>query len=383
MERKSEGEISQRECESDQRWFERKGREAMVPESNQIQRIDVEEEIQEDAEFLKDLVIICRFIGPLMDRRKIEGWIDATWNSPHIMKFMSRGFFIVIFATEEERQKVLEGGLWKMEDKPLYLQRWHKNFDPWKTDPYNKPMWIRLNNLPLEYWIEEVLTKIGRSLGTLMSIDSEIALGDSYKYARLQLAAVRKIPSLIKLCAFGMEWIQSVEVEEEKFFCSNCGRRNHSSANCKIPKREDKEWRPIHKEKTEAKEQVLESDSKKTDEGKKVGSQHSEVKENQTNTINGEKTESGERLEEALIKGLLENEEMSDAESEEDEIGISNKRSIKQSMIIITEKPKSSRGRKSNRTKREEEAEEKGLVSVSDFLRRKSTKGVQGSLGKQ
>ncbi|GLJ23464.1 hypothetical protein SUGI_0444240 [Cryptomeria japonica] len=239
-----------------------------------------------------------------MDRRKIEGWIDATWNSPHITKFMLRGFFIVIFATEEERQKVLEGRLWKMEDKPLYLQRWHRNFNPWKTDPYNKPMWIRLNNLPLEYWIEEALTKIGRSLGTLMSINSEIALGDSYKYARLQLAAVRKIPSLTKLCAFGMEWIQSVEVKEENFFCSNCGRRNHSSVNCKILKREDKEWRPIHKEKTEAKEQVLESDSKKTDEGKKFESQHSKVKENQTNTINGEKTESGERLEERSLRGF-------------------------------------------------------------------------------
>ncbi|GLJ37894.1 hypothetical protein SUGI_0770950 [Cryptomeria japonica] len=183
MERKVECENSQREKKGEpEQWkLDRKGRESSNSELDQIQRIDVEEEIQVDTEFLKDLAIICRFIGSQMDYRKIEGWIDAAWNMPHITKFMPRGFFVVIFATEEERLKVLEGGLWKMEDKPLYLQRWHKNFYPWKIDPYNKPMWIRLNNLPLEYWTEEVLTKIGISLGTLINIDSKIGLGDSYK----------------------------------------------------------------------------------------------------------------------------------------------------------------------------------------------------------
>ncbi|GLJ33552.1 hypothetical protein SUGI_0674700 [Cryptomeria japonica] len=385
MERKAECKNSQREKkgEPEQQKLDRKGKESSNSKSDQIQRIDVEEEIQMDAEFLKDLAIICHFIGPQIDRRKIEGWIKVAWNTPHITKFMPRGFFIVIFATKEERLKVLEGGLWKMEDKPLYLQRWHRNFDPWKTDPYNKPMWIRLNNLPLEYWTKEALTKIGRSLGTLINIDSENVLGDSYKYARLQLAAVKKIPSQIKLCAFGMEWIQSVKIEEQHFFCSNCGRRNHSSLNSRIQKREDKEWRPIRKEKEEGKDQILRIESNKRGDEKQMDILQPEGRVVQTDTTIGENLETGEKVEDALIRALSKNEEISDVESEEDKIGITDKRSIKQSMIMITKKPKSNRGRKLNKAKREEEAKEKGLVSVSDFFRRKSTKGVQGSLGKQ
>ncbi|GLJ22372.1 hypothetical protein SUGI_0421160 [Cryptomeria japonica] len=213
-------------------------------ESEYIKTINLEDEIGEDVDFLRDLAIICRFIGIGADCKKIDKWIEDTWKTPHITKFLPRGFFIVIFAMEEERHKVLDGGLWSMDSKPLYIQRWHRNFNPLKIEPYDKPLWIRLHNLPMEYWTEEALAKIGRSLGTLMEIDADIALGDSYIYVRLQLAVVRKIPSQIKLCVNGLEWIQRVEIEEEKYYCMNCGRRNHSTNNCRIPRKENKEWRP-------------------------------------------------------------------------------------------------------------------------------------------
>ncbi|GLJ04857.1 hypothetical protein SUGI_0004920 [Cryptomeria japonica] len=91
-------------------------------EREYIQSIDFLEEIEEDVEFLKDLAIICRFIGARSDCKRICKWIEETWQTPQITKFLPRGFFIIIFATEEERQKVLEGGLWTMDSKPLYIQ---------------------------------------------------------------------------------------------------------------------------------------------------------------------------------------------------------------------------------------------------------------------
>ncbi|GLJ27389.1 hypothetical protein SUGI_0537530 [Cryptomeria japonica] len=205
-----------------------KEEEAKGPKiGRKYQIIDVTEEIEEDLEFLKDLAIICRFIGPRVERKKIYKWINETWKTPQITKFIQRGFFIVIFATEEERLKVLEGGVWYMDSALLYIQRWHRNFNPLITEPYEKPVWIRLNNLPMEYWTEEALHKIGQSLSTLIDIDTEIAEGDSYLYARLWVAADRTIPSEIKLLAHGKEWIQTVEIEEDKVYCLNCGMQNH------------------------------------------------------------------------------------------------------------------------------------------------------------
>ncbi|GLJ24987.1 hypothetical protein SUGI_0478430 [Cryptomeria japonica] len=86
-----------------------------------------------------------------------------------------------------------------METKPLYIQKWYRNFNPLKTEPYDKPIWIRLYNFPMEYWMEEALENIGRSLGTLIEIDADIATRDSYLYARVKLAVVRRIPPKVKL----------------------------------------------------------------------------------------------------------------------------------------------------------------------------------------
>ncbi|GLJ32367.1 hypothetical protein SUGI_0651360 [Cryptomeria japonica] len=87
---------------------------------------------------------------------------------------------------EEERMKIPDGGVWFMDSAPLYIQRWHRNFNPLITKPYKKLIWIRLNNLPMEYWTEEASNKIGRSLGTLIDIITRIAEGDSYLYDRLR-----------------------------------------------------------------------------------------------------------------------------------------------------------------------------------------------------
>ncbi|GLJ54413.1 hypothetical protein SUGI_1168630 [Cryptomeria japonica] len=113
---------------------------------------------------------------------------------------MSRGFFIVVFAIEEEHQKISEGGLWLMDKKPLYIQKWYRNFYPLMTETYDKPIWIRLNNLLMEYWIEEALEKV-----------------------------------------------QSIEIEEDKNFYLIYGKSNHDTVKCKIPKKEKKIWREKQK----------------------------------------------------------------------------------------------------------------------------------------
>ncbi|GLJ23011.1 hypothetical protein SUGI_0434200 [Cryptomeria japonica] len=296
---------------------------------------------------------------------------------------MPKGFFIVVFASEEERQKVLEGGLWTMNSKPLYIQKWFRNFNPLKTEPYEKPIWIRLNNLPMEYWSEEALEKIGRSLGTLMEIDAEIATGNSYLYARMKLVAVRRIPQLIKLRSQDMEWIQTIEIEEEKHYCSLCGRRNHDSDNCRNNKTEKKVWRVkqvANNKNSEEPLQITNSEDINENTGKKqsgksldaVGSYKKDIDEKIGNFESNDQNDIG-----------LEENGISEEDEDKEELETTDIRNISQSVVITMEKGMRGKGRKSNKTKREEEAAEKGLISVSEFLNRKSTKGVNHSLGKQ
>ncbi|GLJ29204.1 hypothetical protein SUGI_0575980 [Cryptomeria japonica] len=352
-------------------------------DSENILTIDVSEEIEDDINFLKDLAIICRFIGPKSDRKTIEKWIVETWKTPQITKFMPKGFFIVVFATEEERQKVLDGGLWIMNSKPLYIQKWCRNFNPTKTEPYEKPIWIRLNNLPMEYWSEEALEKIGRTLGTLMEVDAEIANGNSYLYAKIKLAAIRRVPQRIKLRGHGMEWIQKIEVEEEKYYCSRCGHRNHDSDKCKYNKTEKQVWRAKQVAgigKIDAPPQLNYNEQVNANIGMKQKGEELMFEGKSTMGMEG-KTGKHDPIEQNDIgwmdEGLFEEDE------ERDELDMIDIRNISQSVVIPKEKGTRGKGRKSNKTKREEEAMEKGLISVSEFLNRRCTKGVNRSLGMQ
>ncbi|GLJ17938.1 hypothetical protein SUGI_0314620 [Cryptomeria japonica] len=170
-----------------------------------------------------------------MDRGNLE---DAADNKIHAERILHCGFCF-----GRRTAKDTGRGIMDHDNKPLYIQKWYRNFNPLKMEPYEKPRWIRLNNLPMEYWSEEALEKIGRSMGTLMEIDAKIATRNVYLYARMKLAAVRRIPQLIKLRSHDMEWLQAIEIEEEKYFCSICERRNHDSDKCRNNKNEKKVWR--------------------------------------------------------------------------------------------------------------------------------------------
>ncbi|GLJ29921.1 hypothetical protein SUGI_0591500 [Cryptomeria japonica] len=252
-----------------------------------------------------------------------------------------------------------------MDSTPLYIQRWHRNFNPLITKPYEKPIWIRLNNLPMEYWTEEALNKIGRSLGTLIDIDSEIAEGDSYLYARLRLAAVREIPTEIRLISHGKDWIQTVEIEEDKVFCLNCGLRNHPTINWRKRAWDNKVWRP---------KQLVEENQK--DSIKVFQNQSSEI---ETNMVSNGKCSPQPESWIIYLRFFGECEE----EDGDDEIDIAEISHIEQSVSMEERQGEGNKGRKTNKLKREEEAVRKGLMSVLEFLKWKSAKGAQGSLGNQ
>ncbi|GLJ11363.1 hypothetical protein SUGI_0153990 [Cryptomeria japonica] len=80
-----------------------------------------------------------------------------------LMSFLNscRSNSSLLFSDGVDKQRVVNGGLWKMKGAPLYIQQWYENFDPSKLHPLSHPFWIRLYNLPQEYWAEDCLVKIG------------------------------------------------------------------------------------------------------------------------------------------------------------------------------------------------------------------------------
>lgn len=171
-------------------------------------KIDLIEEVEDERFLFEKQAVIARFIVPKMYRKTIHDWVDNNWRKHIVIKFIPKGFFVAIFTEESERNHILEKKNWYLGNHPLYIQPWTPNFNPTPLAVYEVSAWIRLFNLPIEYWSDSSLEKIGRTLGTLLEIDEEIIENDLYTYTRLKIAAVKTIPQSITILASNGAWNQ-------------------------------------------------------------------------------------------------------------------------------------------------------------------------------
>ncbi|GLJ42574.1 hypothetical protein SUGI_0882530 [Cryptomeria japonica] len=196
--------------------------------------IDLTEEIETGKAMLDRHAIIAKIIGPNLPRKTVQEWVMENWGMHVMIKFMPKGFFVAVFPEEEERDHIINLKNWYLNNHPIYMQPWIPNFDPTTQAIYKKPIWIHLYNLPIEYWSEESLEKIGRSLGTLSEIDNGIIEDNLYTYAHMKIAVVKKIPTSITLVTTDGDWKQLLEEEEDISPCTRCGSLLHKPINCRI-----------------------------------------------------------------------------------------------------------------------------------------------------
>ncbi|GLJ40785.1 hypothetical protein SUGI_0843490 [Cryptomeria japonica] len=155
--------------------FTRKSKRRLHEEKDEIV-VDLMEEMEEDRQFWEEQAVIARIIGLKWSRKNIRSWVEDKW----------------------ERDRILNQENWFADKDAVYLQPWTPNFDPIPLVVYSCPIWIRLYNLPIEYWGEVFLEKIGIMLGTVLEIDADDE-DDLCKYVKLRIAVVRRISKHITL----------------------------------------------------------------------------------------------------------------------------------------------------------------------------------------
>ncbi|GLJ40233.1 hypothetical protein SUGI_0825940 [Cryptomeria japonica] len=140
---------------------------------------------------------------------------------------------MVLFEDGKDKNRILNQENWFANNHAIYLQLWSPNFDPIPLAIYSTPVWIRLYNLPIEYWSEDLLENIGRTLGALLEVDFDDE-DDLCKYAHLRIAAVKRIPKSITFLTSSGEWCQQVEIVKDIKQCPRCGSKFHGLGECKM-----------------------------------------------------------------------------------------------------------------------------------------------------
>ncbi|CAN1138977.1 hypothetical protein LINPERHAP2_LOCUS10985 [Linum perenne] len=143
---------------------------------------------------------------------------------------MGSGFFTARFDSSEDYRRALLEGPWKIEEHYIVPRLWQEGFDPCTDSLSHTLVWVTLSGLPLEFFTETFLRRIGDKIGTLVRIDPTTLAMERGNYARIcvRVDLSKKLLSKYKL----LHRIRRVEYEGLHVVCFKCGIYGHTNELC-------------------------------------------------------------------------------------------------------------------------------------------------------
>lgn len=136
---------------------------------------------------------------------------------------------MAIFIYLEDRNRIINGGLYFFNNVGLYLRDWVERFNPNKEDLSWALVWIRLYSLPLDYWDEASLQYIANGLGEFVKIAEETKLKRymSYSWICIYMHLNNTRLDAVSLFHDNFEWIQSIHYEHVLLCSRKCHAPGH------------------------------------------------------------------------------------------------------------------------------------------------------------
>jgi hypothetical protein len=140
------------------------------------------------------------------------------------------GFFLVKLELVDDFDRILKGGPWFISEHFLSLRPWIPDFRPSEVAVNTVAVWVRLPELPVEYYDKKSLLFIGHALEPVLRVDFNTASGARGCFARLCIQLdLDKL--LVKTVQMGRVR-QAVVYEGIGLLCFHCGRIGHKLDRC-------------------------------------------------------------------------------------------------------------------------------------------------------
>ncbi|XP_023888176.1 uncharacterized protein LOC112000309 [Quercus suber] len=143
---------------------------------------------------------------------------------------LSHGFFLTRFSLREDYEVTLKRGPWFIGEHFLSIRPWEPDFSPATANVSSVAVWIRLNELPIEYYHAEALLQIGKAIGNVLRVDTHTASETKGRFARLCVQVDVEKPLVTAILIGKRE--QPVCYEGIHKLCFGCGRLGHRKEQC-------------------------------------------------------------------------------------------------------------------------------------------------------
>ena len=143
---------------------------------------------------------------------------------------LGHGFFLTRLSLGEDYENVLRNGPWFIGDHFISIRPWEPDFKPALASVSSIAVWVRLNELPIEYYNAEALQIIGNAIGKVLRVDTFTASETRGRFARICVQVDVEKPLATAIMIGRLE--QLISYEGIHKMCFGCGRIGHRKEQC-------------------------------------------------------------------------------------------------------------------------------------------------------
>ncbi|XP_019265915.1 PREDICTED: uncharacterized protein LOC109243437 [Nicotiana attenuata] len=131
--------------------------------------------------------IIIKLMGKRLVHHYFKKKIQDLWKINENFPLINFGenYYTIKLAKEESMTKILHNGPWFINGFFLSVQKWVPNFVAKEAHQSYTAVWVRLPQLPTEFYDGIILTRIGNCIGKLLKVDARTSTTLRGRYARL------------------------------------------------------------------------------------------------------------------------------------------------------------------------------------------------------
>ena len=177
--------------------------------------------------------LIVKLLGRTIGYKMLKQRVQILWGLQGDFDLidLEEGFYLIKFNMKEDYFKVLAGGPWILINHYLTVRKWEPNFKTSEANDIITAVWLRLPQLPIEYFNTKSLFQIGKRLGRPLKTDFNTATSTRGRYARICVEVDLAKPLIPAYSLAGKSY--NVEYEFIHSICFSCGKVGHRSDLCR------------------------------------------------------------------------------------------------------------------------------------------------------
>ena len=169
--------------------------------------------------------------------REVQTKLQQLWQNvgPWKMTPLGKGYFEFYFSSIEDKRTVWSKGTLNLKPGLFRLFEWSKDFSSRTQRQTHAQVWIRLNELPQEYWMDRTLREIASEIGTPQLIDSATQNRVFGHYARVlvDMDLSKNIYNEVMVERTCFSFTIDITYERLPAFCTHCGNIGHYISICR------------------------------------------------------------------------------------------------------------------------------------------------------